>query len=718
MTPAHRSRNLMIKIAAIVLGIGSIVTFAPTSAQAADLTPAQIDAGLKRFQTTSARASYFMSMEVAPEVTGAVPLKAGMHRLWDMKTAWKDVNPAQNVFDWSVLDQRVAQAEATGAQPMLVLGLTPEWAASDRNAGDPRWGLGTASPPLNIENWKTYVQAVVNRYGSRIAAYEVWNEANLQTFWTGSYDKLAELTKTAYDIIKSKNSNALVLMASTTTRLAVPAARFTTGYLGALGAVGNPFDGYTIHTYPAGDIPFAGISAQRILDIKAWQTAVVKAVGPDSALLDRLIFDTEVNYGLAGPATRPSTDFSDDQGATLLEQTYRDSAALGIDATFWYLYTATPFDLLGVQMWSGSPVTNAKWAELRAGSPAVPSAVTSPASSSGIEYRAPTKPWNFKVRQIGGAAVLTWEAPSSLRWMMPIDDAVDGYEIQMPLAAGADEGPSVEVTMPWNFKVREVADNTFKYVSQLPMESGLTYFYRLRAFNAIGRSSWTGPIALVYSDLLVPPTRVNAWGSASKMLVFWEGSSLPTDELLGYEISAETSQQEPVVVRTIGIKTAARFTPSELGARRGTGLWGLPYLPNDWVRFKVRTIDIHGNKSRASSWSPARQFTDALPAPDAFAATYERTSDVLIMKWKKPDAFGTYNVLGYELEYIWPGDSTWTHFDVIVGRTQAAYPYQATYSLEKFLAARMTVRIRSIGWPGQEYSAWTPSITITKRFRL
>jgi hypothetical protein len=685
MAMTSRSRNWIVKIAAVVLGIGSVVTFVPTSAQAADLTPAQIDAGLKKFQTASARASYFMSMEVAPEVTGAVPLKAGMHRLWDMKTAWKDVNPDRDVFDWSVLDMRVAQAEATGAQPMLVLGLTPEWAASDPNAGDPRWGLGTASPPRNIENWKAYVQAVVNRYGSRIAAYEVWNEANLQTFWTGSYDQLAELTKTAYDIIKSKNSNALVLMASTTTRLVSPAAKFTTGYLSALGAVGNPFDGYTIHTYPAGDISFDGISAQRISDIKAWQTAVVKAVGPDSALLNRLVFDTEVNYGLAGPGTRPGTDFSDAQGATLLEQTYRDSAALGIDATFWYLYTAAPFDLLGVQMWSGSPGTNAKWAEMRAGSPGAPSATPSPSSPSGIRYSAPTVPLNFKVRQVAGAAMLSWDAPRTLG-----DDAVTGYELNMQCTfwCAGPEGIT-----------RRVDDNTFTYEIDFTNNSENTYF-RMRAVNDAGKSGWTSLKMLRSSLRLKPPNSVSAWGSASTMLVFWEGSSLPTDELRGYEISAHLQGDEPTLVRTIGIKTATRFTRAELGAK-----------PDEKVYFKVNTIDIHGVVSRTSGRSPIRQFTNEVPAPDAFAATYLRTSDVLTMHWKVDSAavVGRGNVLGYEFEYIWPGTTTWTHFDSpIVGVTQAAF------SLANVPAGGMTVRIRSIGWPSQAYSAWTTPIVIRK----
>jgi hypothetical protein len=109
--------------------------------------------------------------------------------------------------------------------------------------------------------------------------------------------------------------------------------------------------------------------------------------------------------------------------------------------------------------------------------------------------------------------------------------------------------------------------------------------------------------------------------------------------------------------------------------------------------------------------SPTRQFTDTVPTPDAFAATYERSSDVLTIKWKQPNGaeVGGDNVMGYEFEYIWPGTTTWTHFDSpIVGATQAAF------SLANVPSGGMTVRIRSIGWPGQAYSGWTIPIGIRK----
>ncbi len=182
ITSQHR-KQLLLLTATMAMVVSIFGTWQAAPSHAANYNQTQIDAGLARMQKATPRTDSFMSMEVAPEVTSAVPLKAGMHRLWDMKTAWKDVNPSKGAFDWSVLDARVAQAEASGARPMLVLGLTPTWAASDPNAGDARWGLGTASPPKDINDWKNYVQAVVSRYGGRIAAYEVWNEANLQTFW-------------------------------------------------------------------------------------------------------------------------------------------------------------------------------------------------------------------------------------------------------------------------------------------------------------------------------------------------------------------------------------------------------------------------------------------------------------------------------------------------------------------------------------------------------
>lgn len=339
----------------------SPATSGPTPRAKGMLDPGQIAAGLNRMRQCTPTTSAFVSLEVAPEVTGRPKARAGMHRLWDLKVTWRDVNPERGRFDWTVLDQRIAEVEAAGARPLLVLGMTPQWAAADPNAGDPRWGTGSASPPRDAEDWRAYVNAVVDRYGPRIAAYEVWNEASLRTFWTGTANEMASLTAIAYQVIKARQPTATVLAASVTTRLRRPMELFMNQYLDSLGGYGYPFDGFAIHTYPAGNV---GPDA-RFDDITNWQQVVVERVGPDSPVLDKLVWDTEVNYGLAGPGPRPATSFSDEQGAELITRTYADSRRLGIDATFWYMYTATPFSLLGVQLWSGTPTTLDAWSALR-----------------------------------------------------------------------------------------------------------------------------------------------------------------------------------------------------------------------------------------------------------------------------------------------------------------------------------------------------------------
>jgi hypothetical protein len=318
-------------------------------------------AGVARMQVCTPPTENFVSLEAAPEVEGPIPIGAGMHRLWDLGVAWKDVNPSQGVFNWSVLDAEVAQVEASGAKPMLVLGLTPQWAAADPNAGDPRWGLGTASPPRDIASWRDYVTAVVNRYGPRIAAYEIWNEVNLRTFWVGTPQQMSELTAEASAIIKARQPNALVVTPSVTTRLRGPMRTFMRPFLVDMRERGFPFDVFSIHAYPAGDRG----PEQRVEDVIYWQGIVVEQLGADSPILDRPVWDTEVNYGLAGPGPRPGQSFSDAQGADLIAQTFVDSQRLGIDATFWYMYTANNFPLLGVQLWQGTPISLDRWAQVR-----------------------------------------------------------------------------------------------------------------------------------------------------------------------------------------------------------------------------------------------------------------------------------------------------------------------------------------------------------------
>ena len=274
----------------------------------------------------------------------------GALRLWDNGTAWSQIELEKGVFKWDNLDGALANAESKGMTDiMMVLGTTPEWAASEETPADENYPpyVGANTPPKNIEDWTDWVTAVVDRYQGRIAQYQIWNEAGYTSFWNGTPEQMAELTKTAYDIIKAKDPEALVVGASPAIRLAGSFDRFFPGYLEALAAEEWPVDVIAIHTYPAAD----GDPVARGELITKARAALTAAGAPENIPL----WDTELNYGLAGPGPdRPKQDITGLKAAGWIVRTYIDNLRFGIDRSYWYIWTQQPYPLLGIQAFPGS----------------------------------------------------------------------------------------------------------------------------------------------------------------------------------------------------------------------------------------------------------------------------------------------------------------------------------------------------------------------------
>jgi hypothetical protein len=160
-------------------------------------------------------------------VSGGVPwppAKFGTLRLWDTGTSWTSLEPLQGVWNWQPLDIWVAAAEQHGVHDILLtLGQTPPWAST--NPDDVNYvGAGAPAPPSDNQYWRDYVTAVATRYKGRIRYYEIWNEPNDPTYYTGTVAELAELTAEAYTILKSIDLGNTVLS---------PAA-YAPGYLAQL----------------------------------------------------------------------------------------------------------------------------------------------------------------------------------------------------------------------------------------------------------------------------------------------------------------------------------------------------------------------------------------------------------------------------------------------------------------------------------------------------
>jgi hypothetical protein len=142
--------------------------------------------------------------------TGAMPsFRVGAVRLWDSGTTWASIEPRRGEHAWATLD-RLVDAAARARRPVLfTLGGTPAWAAAAGVRSVYEDG-SRASPPDDLTDWEAFCAALARRYGERIEAYEVWVLGNDARFYAGSVERLVEMTRIAYRVIKAAAPGALV----------------------------------------------------------------------------------------------------------------------------------------------------------------------------------------------------------------------------------------------------------------------------------------------------------------------------------------------------------------------------------------------------------------------------------------------------------------------------------------------------------------------------
>ena len=288
-------------------------------------------------------------MHVSGVQDGAWPdsnVPFGALRLWDSGTAWSAVEAVQGRYNWALLDRAVANAEDHNVKDiLLVLGSTPTWNAKRVTVGDYPVP-GAASPPKSLAAWDAFVRATAKRYKGRITAYQIWNEASLAMFWNGSPELMATLTKRASDIIRETDPKATVVAASTTVRLGGAFTRFFPDYLAALAELDWPVDVFAAHLYPSS----RGTTNDRAEYIREVRDALVQAGAPNLP-----VWDTELNYGLAGPGPKnPLQTITGAKARDWVVQTTFDSLALGLSRTYWYIWTPEPYALLGMQLTNSS----------------------------------------------------------------------------------------------------------------------------------------------------------------------------------------------------------------------------------------------------------------------------------------------------------------------------------------------------------------------------
>jgi hypothetical protein len=195
---------------------------------------------------------------------GATPARVSQEIAWArslhahairVEIPWAALEPAQGEIEPKALaftDSLVNQAAAAGIKVVALTMWTPCWASSapapllSRCRPD-NGGKAQAWPPLNPASYGSFAAFVAARYGSKLAAIEVWNEPDQsnEDYLAGpnKAQHYAELLRAAYPAVKSVDPQVTVLGGSL--------VGSNGAFLRALYAAGikGYYDGLSVHFY-------------------------------------------------------------------------------------------------------------------------------------------------------------------------------------------------------------------------------------------------------------------------------------------------------------------------------------------------------------------------------------------------------------------------------------------------------------------------------------
>ncbi|MGA8246577.1 MAG: hypothetical protein WB797_06700, partial [Nocardioides sp.] len=257
----------------------------------------------------------------------------GSVRLWDVGVRWLQIEKTPGLYDWTRLDALVTAAQAAHVEVTYVAAMTPSFYA-------PLPSL----PPDRLSHYRDFLTALMERYrsfhGERgIAAYQVWNEANISNFWTGTPHQMAQLTRTMDEVRDAVDPDAQVVSAPLTSRLPYQVKwlqRFEAQRLHGI-PVWHYFDVAALNLYPLPSYDGRpGTPEDAIAQLRSIREVMSKAGVPRSLP----IWNTEVNYGLQTGvlAGHPADPIPESRQAAYVIRTYLLNAANGVDRVFWYRF--------------------------------------------------------------------------------------------------------------------------------------------------------------------------------------------------------------------------------------------------------------------------------------------------------------------------------------------------------------------------------------------
>ena len=199
-------------------------------------------------------AEFLESLRIARDQLGVTHVRAHAI-LHDDNAVVTRTTDGSLVLDFAIVDDLYDRIHALGLRPVVELSFMP--AVLARKPAETVFAYrGIISPPADWTEWHDVVHALtehlVQRYGLdevREWGFEVWNEPNLEVFWTGTQDEYFRLYAEAARAVKAVDASLPVGGPSTAASEWVPAlAEFAREN-------GLPLDFASTHTY--GNLPLS-----------------------------------------------------------------------------------------------------------------------------------------------------------------------------------------------------------------------------------------------------------------------------------------------------------------------------------------------------------------------------------------------------------------------------------------------------------------------------
>lgn len=128
-----------------------------------------------------------------------------------MFATWPDLEPTPGTFStfWLAYYEETFRSLPAGTKVLLDVVNTPSWETGSSNEH---------TPPASPQAYAAFVGALAQHFGTKVSAYEIWNEEDSSAWWAGGPNATAytQLLKAAYPAIKAADPSATVVLGGLT----------------------------------------------------------------------------------------------------------------------------------------------------------------------------------------------------------------------------------------------------------------------------------------------------------------------------------------------------------------------------------------------------------------------------------------------------------------------------------------------------------------------